>query len=866
MRRTWLWMPLVISLFASVAVRAEEAKSDEAKFTPEQIQFFESKVAPLLAQHCNECHSANSRKLEGGLILDNRASILAGGDSGPSVEPGNVDDSLLVQAVRYDPLGYQMPPKGKLSDEEIAIFEKWVADGMADPRGGEAITYVEKDPRDFWSFQHPEHHEPPQVKQADWPQSRVDQFVLAKQEEHGLSPAPQADKQILVRRLYFDLTGLPPTKEQIDAFVNDQDPQATAKLVDQLLASPHFGERWARHWLDVARYADTKGYVFQEDRAYPGAYKYRDWVVKSLNEDLPFDQFVAQQLAADRLPEGERHLEALGYLTLGRRFLNNRHDILDDRIDVVARGFLGLTVACARCHDHKFDPISQADYYSMYGVLGSTKEETPEGMPPILQDENPHDVRIFKRGQAGNRGDVAKRQFISVLTEEDKPMPLTDGSGRLQLAQAIASRENPLTARVFVNRVWGHLFGESLVTTPSDFGVQGELPSHPELLDDMAVEFMEDGWSVKRLIRRLVLTKTYQQSSADRADAKAIDPTNIYLWRMNRRRLDFEASRDSLLVATGSLDETIGGPAVDITANPSPPRRTIYGQVDRQNLPGMFRTFDFAGPDSHCPIRPETTVPQQALFMLNSSFVLNQAEKLARDSASTAEPRQRVTQLYQRALGRDPSEEELNLATQFVSSAPSDPAPATPWLYGYGNRDGESGKVAEFIPFAHVSADGKTWQADTELPNKVAGWSSLHAGGGHPGDLKHAAIRRWIAPVSGVISIEGSLRHKSEHGDGVFVSIVGPAGPVGNWKARHGGAKTNVEKIEVKEGDVIDFVCESGETINNDSFEWTVNLVMRGDVIQAWNSASDFNTQRPVDAWTQLAQVLLVSNEFHFVD
>ncbi|WP_050769343.1 PSD1 and planctomycete cytochrome C domain-containing protein [Blastopirellula marina] len=865
MRRTWLWMPLAISLFVSAAAQAEEPAA-EAKFSPEQIQFFEAKVAPLLTKHCSECHSAESRKLEGGLILDNRASILAGGDSGAAVEPGNVEDSLFIQAVRYGEFSYQMPPKAKLADEEIAIFEKWVADGMADPRGGEAITYVEKDPRDFWSFKDPQRHDPPQVKQADWPQGRVDHFILAKQEEQGLSPSPPAAPTTLVRRLYFDLTGLPPTKEQIDAFAADSSPEAIEKLVDQLLASPHFGERWARHWLDVARYADTKGYVFQEDRAYPGAYKYRDWVVTSLNEDLPFDQFVAQQLAADRLPEGERHLEALGYLTLGRRFLNNKHDILDDRIDVVARGFLGLTVACARCHDHKFDPISQADYYSMYGVLGGTKEETPEGMPPILHDEKPHDVRIFKRGQAGNRGDIAKRQFLSVLTDKDKPLPLTDGSGRLQLAQAITARDNPLTARVFVNRVWGHLFGEGLVTTPSDFGAQGEKPSHPQLLDDLAVEFMEDGWSVKRLIRRLLLTATYQQASADRADCRAIDPTNIYLWRMNRRRLDFEASRDSLLVATGSLDETLGGPAVDITANPSPPRRTIYGQVDRQNLPGMFRTFDFAGPDAHCPIRPETTVPQQALFMLNSSFIMNQADKLARDSAPQADPQQRVKQLYQRALGRDPSEAELKLAIQFVTSAPSDPAPATPWLYGYGSRDSETGKVAQFTPYASVSADGKTWQAAAELPNKVAGWSSLNAGGGHPGSLKFAAIRRFVAPTGGVITIEGKLRHKSENGDGVFVSIIGPGGPVGNWKAKHGGAATNVEQVEVKAGDVIDFVTESGETISNDTFEWTVNLLMRGDTIQAWNSASDFNTQRPVDAWTQLAQVLLVSNEFHFVD
>ncbi|TWT31908.1 PSD1 and planctomycete cytochrome C domain-containing protein [Blastopirellula retiformator] len=866
MRRTWLWMPLIISLFASTAALSEEAKPAHADFTPEQIQFFENKVAPLLTKHCNECHSADSRKVEGGLILDNRASILAGGDSGPAVEPGSLDESILIEAVRYDEFGYQMPPKGKMSDEEIAIFEKWVADGMADPRGGEAITYVEKDPRDFWSFKHPQRHDPPQVKQADWPHSGVDNFILAKQEEKGLSPSPAADKQVLVRRLYFDLTGLPPTKEQIDAYVNDQDPKATEKLVDQLLASPHFGERWARHWLDVARYADTKGYVFQEDRAYAGAYKYRDWVVASLNADLPFNKFVQQQLAADRLPEAEQHLEALGYLTLGRRFLNRKHDILDDRIDVVSRGFLGLTVACARCHDHKFDPISQADYYSMYGVLNSTKEETPEGMPPILHDEKPHNVRIFKRGQPGNHGEVAKRQFLSVLTEEDKPMPLTDGSGRLQLARAIASTDNPLTARVFVNRVWGHLFGEGLVTTPSDFGVQGELPSHPELLDDMAVEFMQDGWSVKRLIRRLVLTATYQQASADRAECRAIDPTNIFLWRMNRRRLDFEASRDSLLVATGSLDETIGGPAVDITANPSPPRRTIYGHVDRQNLPGMFRTFDFAGPDSHCPVRPETSVPQQALFMLNSSFVLNQAEKLARDSANIADPRQRITQLYQQALGRNPSEEELTLAAKFVSNAPADPKPATPWLYGYGSRDAETGKVDKFTPYSHVSVDGKTWQADAELPNKVAGWSSLKANGGHPGGLKAAAIRRWVAPVAGEVSIEGTLRHKKKEGDGVFVSIIGPAGPVGNWKGHNSSPPTNVASVAVKQGDVIDFVCESGDSIAHDSFEWTVNLVMRGDQVRAWNSASDFNTQRPVDAWTQLSQVLLVSNEFHFVD
>jgi hypothetical protein len=532
---------------------------------------------------------------------------------------------------------------------------------------------------------------------------------------------------------------LPPTPEEVAAFEADHSPDAYAHLVDRLLASPRYGERWGRHWLDVARYADSKGYVFTDERRYPFAYTYRDYVIRSFNEDLPYDQFVAQQVAADQLPLGEdkRPLAALGYLTLGRRFLNNTHDIIDDRIDVTMRGLQGLTVACARCHDHKFDPIPQKDYYSLYGVFASSVEpkelpligqpdRTPElaafekelakrkaevekyretnkaelskgnrkfrdglralrkkveqwqatspSAPPramVLQDApSPTTPHVFLRGNPNNRGAAVPRQFLEVVAGE-KRQPFRQGSGRLELARAIADRNNPLTARVMVNRIWLHHFGAGLVRTPSDFGLRGEAPTHPELLDWLAVTFMDNGWSIKKLHRLILLSNTYQQASSDDPQLLQNDPDNRLLARMNRQRLDFEALRDSLLAVAGRLDTTMGGRALELTTAPFTPRRSVYGFIDRQNLPGLFRTFDFASPDTSTPQRYTTTVPQQALFLMNSPFVIEQARHFVQraDVAAQTTDDAKIERMVRLAYGRAAEADEISLGLRFLSDA-----------------------------------------------------------------------------------------------------------------------------------------------------------------------------------------------------
>jgi hypothetical protein len=588
-----------------------------------------------------------------------------------------------------------MPPSGKLPPNVIDDFVKWIALGAPVPRVDDESSAAEKsapiDPRSHWAFQRPERPAVPKVRTKAWARSEVDRFILEKLETAGLAPSPQANPRILLRRLYYDLIGLPPTFEELAAFEVDPSDARYEAAVDWLLASPRFGERWARHWLDVARYADTKGYVFTEDRSYTHAYRYRDWVIASFNSDRPFDEFIVAQLAADQTEDSESK-PAIGFLTLGRRFLKNRHDIINDRIDVVTRGLLGLTVACARCHDHKYDPIPTEDYYALYGVFASSDEQEPKDLPPVLVDaERPHDPVIFVRGQPGNPGPKVKRHFVSCLVPDGKPAPFEHGSGRRELAEAIASCDNPLTARVWVNRVWRHLFGAGLVSTPSDFGTRGTPPTHPELLDWLACEFTvpangNPGWSTKSLIRTIVTSATYQQASDERPESVAIDTENHLLWRTNRRRIDLEAMRDSVLTAAGRLDFTLGGPSVQLTTAPFATRRAVYGFIERQNLPAFFRTFDFANPNEHVPQRPETVAPQQALFFLNSPFVIEQAAHLAKRSRTNpaaekpittsdeATDMSRIVRLFEFALGRVPSVEETAESLEFIRTGDGAPA------------------------------------------------------------------------------------------------------------------------------------------------------------------------------------------------
>jgi hypothetical protein len=840
----------------------------------------------VLTEHCYECHSAASSVLQGELRLDAADLVLKGGQSGPIIEPGKPANSLLISALRYE--SFEMPPTGKLPEAVIADFEQWIAMGAPDPRTAEAGEVVDdgavaKNPRDHWSLKRPQKHAAPTVQQRTWARSVIDSFILAKLEQASLEPSAEADPRVLLRRLSYDLTGLPPTADELAQFAARYSDAEYEQAVDRLLSSPRFGERWGRYWLDVARYADTKGYVFEEDRNYPTAYKYRDWVIAALNGDMAFDKFIIAQIAADQTGDPS-HAPASGFLTLGRRFLNAAPDINDDRIDLMTRGLMGLTVACARCHDHKYDAIPTADYYALYGVLASSTETPREDGPPMLVDAAaPVEPHIFLRGNSNAPGPQVPRRFLSCLSEGE-PQPFKTGSGRLELAQSIASRSNPLTARVWVNRVWSKLFGRGLVTTPSDFGVRGDAPSHPELLDWLACTFTDEGWSTKRLIRRIVLSSAYRQASQPRPDCLEADPENALLARMNRRRLDLEAVRDSLLLVAGRLDETMGGPSVQLTQAPFPTRRAVYGFIERQNLPAFFRTFDFANPNTPSASRPQTASPHQALFLLNSPFALEQSRQLAERTAaapSSSGPlglsdSQRIAQLYQFTLGRSPSEDELAEAAAYIASGESSDAAAQiaalpRWQYGWGIYDPMSDRV-EFQPFAHFV--NNAWQAGEALPDPQLGYAMLNVEGGHPGDSAHQVIRRWTAPADGTLHIDGQLNHPAPEGNGVLARVVSSTrGRVGEWATAHGTAATTVEAVQVTAGDTVDFVVDCIADTSYDTFTWrtTLRLERANNTIETWNSHDGIDGPKPpaaapLDRWGQLAQVLLMCNEFMFVD
>ncbi len=617
-------------------------------------------------------------------------------------------------------------------------------------------------------------------------------------------------------------------------------------MVDRLLSSPAYGERWGRYWLDCARYADSKGYlVGGMDRNYPNAYKYRDWVVRALNDDLPYDLFLERQIAADRLPSAEDRstLAALGFLTVGRRFNGNTHDIIDDRLDALCRTTMGLTISCARCHDHKFDPIGIKDYYSLYGVFASTIEpEEADGLMTMADGPNPHNERVFIRGSAHNRGDEAPRQFLPCIAG-DRLKPFTDGSGRLELARSITSRDNPLTARVMVNRVWLHFFGAGLVRTPSDFGLRSEAPTHPELLDYLARRFMDQGWSLKKLHRQIVLSSTYRQSSHETEEMRRGDPDNLLLGRMNRRRLDFEATRDSLLAVAGGLDPTLGGPAIDLFKQPFTRRRTIYGLIERQNLPGLFRTFDFASPDIHNPQRFITTVPQQALFMLNSPMVIEQAKALAArpELQAIADPRQRAIELYRLVLGRTPTDAELSPVLDFVTTTPAATSP-TVWRYGYGAWDEAGHNLSSFDEFPFWT--GNSWQGGPQFPDPTLQYLVLRADGGHPGVGNLGAVLRFAVFEPGMVTIDGRLNHGPAEGDGVEAHVVASRrGEMGRWVAQHVEVQSHLEPFEVKPGDVIDFVVTCRTNHGFDSYAWLPVVRLQPADVAAGQSGADPSAQ-----------------------
>ena len=866
---------LVLLSVLSVIVSGTDCLAADPKLNPDDVEFFEKKIRPVLVERCFECHSAKADEIGGGLLLDNRAAVAKGGENGPVLVKGNPDKSRLITALRYSDENLQMPPDGKLPTDVIADFERWVKTGAPDPRDGAApvlVTSIETRAKSHWSFSPPKKTAVPSVRNTAWSRSDLDRLVLAKLEAKSIEPSPQAAPRDLVRRLFFDLIGLPPTYADVKSFEEDSSDAAFEKLVDQLLASEQFGERWARHWLDLSRFGDTKGYVFQEDRNYPNAFRYRDWVINSLNQDRPYDEFLKLQIAADHLVTGEdkTDLAAMGFLTLGRRFINNVNDIIDDRIDVVFRGTMGLTATCARCHNHKYDPISTEDYYSLYGVFWSSDDKQDEGLPLRLVDKpKPTDVQIFIRGNHQNRGAGAPRRF-PVFFASDSAERYTKTSGRLQMAERITDPTNPLTARVFVNRAWSHLFGRGLVSTTSDFGLRSDEPVQRDVLDHLAVSFVEDGWSIKKLIHRIVQSSTYRQRSDVREAASKLDPENFLLWRVERRRLNFEAMRDALLAVSGTLDRKVGGPSEKIETLPPTKRRTLYAFIDRQNLPGVFRTFDFASPDTHSPSRPETTVPQQALFLMNNGFSHAITESLVARLDPRVPDEERIRLAYRQILARDPDAEELALGRLFVSGSTSGLSISSPWQFGYGFID-EAGKVV-FTPLPHFEND--SWQGGPQRPDPKLGWCILNRDGGHPGnDPKHMVIRRWVSPIDGVVSVKGVLDHPAKEGDGVRGRVISSRlGERGTWTAKNQKAKTNIDRIEVHQGDQLDVITDCLSSPNHDSFQWAVNVQVvetsTPDSARNWNSRDQFHgpAPDPLSRWQQYAQTLILTNEFLFLD
>jgi hypothetical protein len=757
--------------------------SAAADLTPAESQFFENKIRPLLTDKCYKCHSAQAEKVRGSLLLDSKEGVLKGGETGPAVVPGDPDKSLLVKAVRYTDPDLQMPPKGnKLADEQIADLVAWVKMGAPDPRVATAAQMAWKDnSKTHWAWQKLTRPTVPEVKDASWPKTPVDNFILAKLEEKDLKPNPPADKRALIRRATFDLIGLPPTPQEVEEFVKDESPDAFAKVVDRLLASPHYGERWGRHWLDVARYSDTKGMVRRnrEDSDYPFAWTYRDYVIRSFNEDKPYNIFIIEQLAADKLPataKNPTNLCALGFLTVGDRFMEMKNDIINDRIDVVTKGFLGLTVTCARCHDHKFDPIPTKDYYSLFGVFANCVEPSVEpvickvggpdyadyykqrmdlereketiqtqfkearknkdretikrlqreerqnqtkiaklelthpGAPPramIVEDIlKPKDSPVFIRGEAESKGPIVPRRFLEVLSGQIRPA-FTNGSGRLELAHAIVNKNSPITARVMVNRIWQHHFGDGFVPTPDDLGTMSEAPSHPELVDYLASRFVEEGWSIKKLHRLIMLSSVYQESSEENPRYVQVDPNNRLLWRANIRRLEFEALRDSFLAIGGALDTTMYGKPVDLTKEPYSTRRTVYGFIDRSDVADVMVNFDFANPDMPSGRRHETTVPQQALFLMNSPLVVEQAKKLVSlaDFDKCKSDEAKVDFLYERIYQRPPKPEEVRLGIEFVTEKP----------------ETEKLAVAEAVQQVSNDTDARKKMREKQIANKKGG-------------------------------------------------------------------------------------------------------------------------------------------------
>ena len=740
---------LLLANFAPATCGAEEES-----FGAEQIEFFENQVRPILVARCYSCHSTDAKQLRAELYVDSREGLLQGGESGAAIIPGRPDESPLIAAVKYEL--NEMPPDGKLTGQEIAALVKWVELGApwpgvtALPARSETASSETGSSIDWpaaraahWAWQPIRQLPLPVVGSSESAASAIDRFVSARRATAGLSANSLADPAVLARRIFIDLIGLLPTPAQLHDFVDaarTDRQRALETLVDQLLASPLYGQRWARHWLDVARYSDGRG-GFLDNESLDDAWRYRNWVVDAFNADLPIDRFIRLQIAGDLLA-GQQGAIATGFFALGPTYQSDggdpdsiaqaRGETLDDRIDLLSRGLLGITASCARCHDHKFDPIPQQDYYSLAGVFNNTdthrlplapaevvarfhdyqkavsergkqiqglqQKLKQEGRaataseqaelqawhsaldnlkknPPssydtthALRDVGDQDMHVAVRGNLRKSGDLVPRRFLRIIAGPDSP-PFTSGSGRLELAEAIVARDNPLTARVFVNRIWMHHFGDGLVRTPSNFGTLGEFPTHPDLLDWLAADLVQQGWSLKRLHRQIMTSHTYQLSSEHQARGMEEDADNRWLWRMNPRRMDIEVWRDAMLHATQELDVTpLESPLIDLAQSPF---RTLYAQVSRSGdafaADEFLRRFDFPVMRATVAKRPRSIVPQQFLFLLNGEFMVRRARALlARLEREATTDRERIQLAYQILYSRAPEDAEVQIGLKFL--------------------------------------------------------------------------------------------------------------------------------------------------------------------------------------------------------
>ena len=744
---------LISKTVIAALVAAQLSAAQAAPPTREGIAFFETKIRPILAKHCYECHAEDAAEVGGKLRLDSMHGMRRGGQSGlPAVVAGKPDESLIVQALKYE--GLEMPPDAPLPESVVNDFVKWIEMGAPDPRNESAQPQNEKKDTvetDLWSLKPILDPPLPEVKDRSWPRDPIDRFILARIEAEGLKPAADAPPERLIRRLYFDLIGLPPTFEQIEAFKADyrQHGQAAVeRVVDDLLARPQFGERWGRHWLDVARYGESNGNDgLGRNPTFPHAWRYRDYVINAFNEDTPYDRFITEQIAGDLLPydtpeQYDRQVIATGLLAMGSKpakamNANFDMDVVADQIDVIGRGFLGLSVACARCHDHKFDPIPTRDYYALAGIFMSSdtmwglaanegltapktdlhvlkaaryippppgfvetvlvlnsntgqprpvpKPPWPEGTPLAMglrDKKKPVNTKININGESNKLGAEVPRGFLSVVSLSSPIEVDPQQSGRLQLAQWLTHPDHPLTARVMVNRLWLYLFGDGIVRTPDDFGEYGERPTHPELLDHLAVRFRRSGWSIKQMIRQIVLSRTYQfDSHADPALFEA-DALNLLHARHNRRRLEAEALRDAMLQASGQLNlQPREGSLIghrDILVNragnlhePSS-HRSVYLCYLRHSPPPELAAFNLPEFTSVVSRRDESTVPAHALHLFNNPFVVDQSAAFAQQvMASGSDAQHRVTVAWKRALGREPRAEEVTAAVQLVDEVKS---------------------------------------------------------------------------------------------------------------------------------------------------------------------------------------------------